>query len=106
MKQTEVEAARAVQVVVDPFKPHGTSDDDFERMVSEATTFIYDALRRGLDVMLAMPRISLRARPGEPATAMFRALAVLEPVHEPVAQAIDRNAVVFAVRRSDELKTA
>ena len=106
MKQTEVETARAVQVVVDPYKPRGTSDDDFERMVSEATTFIFDALRRGLDVMLSMPRTSLRARPGEPATAMFRALAVLEPAREPVAQAIDRNAVVFGVRRSDALKTA
>jgi len=102
MKQTEVEAARAVQVVVDPYKPRGTSDDDFERMISEAATFIFDALRRGLDVMLAMPRTSLRARPGDAGSSMFRALAVLEPAHEPVAQAIDRNAVVFSVGASPE----
>ncbi len=97
MKQTEVEASRAVQVVVDPYKPRGASEEDFERMVSEATTFIFDAIRRGLDVMLSMPRTVLRARPGETASAMFRALAVLESSHEPVAQAIDRNAVVFSV---------
>jgi uncharacterized protein (DUF58 family) len=106
MKQTEVEVARAVQVVIDPFKPRSASDDDFERMISEAATFIFDALRRNLDVMLSMPRITLRARSGEPATAMFRALAVLEPVYEPVVQAIDRHAVVFAVRRADERQSA
>ena len=106
MKQTEVEAARAVQVVVDPYKARSASDEDFERMVSEATTFIYDAIRRGLDVMLAMPRTQLRARPGESASAMFRALAVLEPSHEPVAQAIDRNAVVFTVREEHERASA
>jgi hypothetical protein len=75
-------------------------------MISEAATFIFDALRRNLDVMLSMPRITLRARSGEPATAMFRALAVLEPVYEPVVQAIDRHAVVFAVRRADERASA
>jgi uncharacterized protein (DUF58 family) len=106
MKQTEVEAARAVQVVIDPYKPRGVSDDDFERMISEAATFIYDALHRGLDVMLSMPRVTLRARTGEPAGAMFRALALLEPSHEAVAQTIDRNAVVFAVRSGDERASA
>lgn len=101
MKQTEVEASRAVQVVVDPYKPRGASDEDFEQMVSEATTFIFDAVRRGLDVMLSMPRAALRARPGETSAAMFRALAVLEPSYEPVAQAIERDAVVFAVARPE-----
>jgi uncharacterized protein (DUF58 family) len=106
MKQTEVEAARAVQVVVDPFKPRSASDDDFERMICEAATFIFDALRRNLDVIFTMPRTTLRARPGEPATAIFRTLALLETSHEPVAMAIDRNAVVFTLRRSDERATA
>ncbi len=106
IKQTEVEAARAVHVVVDPYKPRGISDDDFERMISEAATFIYDALRRGLDVMLSMPRVSLRAKAADAGTAMFRALAIVEPVHEAVAQTIDRNAVVFAVRRADERASA
>ncbi len=106
MKQTEIEAARAVQVVIDPYKPRGVSEDEFERMVSEAATFIDDALRRGLEVMLSMPRVKLRARTGEPANPIFRALALLEPSHEEIAQTIDRNAVVFAVRRGDERQTA
>jgi uncharacterized protein (DUF58 family) len=106
MKQTEVEVARAVQVVIDPFKPRSASDEDFERMISEAATFIFDALKRNLDIMLSLPRMTLRARTGESATAIFRALALLEPTHEPVMQAIDRHAVVFAVRRADERASA
>jgi uncharacterized protein (DUF58 family) len=106
MKQTEVEAARVVSVVIDPYKPRGVPDDDFERMVSEAATFIYDALGRDLEVMLSMPRVTLRARAGESAPAIFRALALLEASHEPLAQTIDRHAIVFAVRRADERQTA
>jgi uncharacterized protein (DUF58 family) len=106
IKQTEVEAARVVHVVVDPYKPRGVPDEDFEHMVSEAATFVYDALHRNLDVMLSLPRATLRARPPEPAIALFRALALLEPSHEPVGQTIDRHTVVFAVRRGDERASA
>ncbi len=106
MKQTEVEAARVVHVVVDPYKPRNVSDEEFEQMIREAATFIYDALRRELDVMLSLPRMTLRARAGERATPIFRALALLEPSHEPVAQTIDRHSLVFAVRRTDERASA
>ncbi|HYS56493.1 MAG TPA: DUF58 domain-containing protein [Thermoanaerobaculia bacterium] len=106
MKQTEIEAARIVHVVVDPYKSRGASDDDFEQMVSEAATFIYDALHRNLDVMLSLPRATLRTRTTESPAAVFRALALLEPSHEPIAQTIDRHSVVFAVRRDDERASA
>ncbi|MDQ6801728.1 MAG: DUF58 domain-containing protein, partial [Acidobacteriota bacterium] len=106
VKQTEVEAARVVHVVVDPYKPRGVADEDFEHMISEAATFIYDSLQRNLDVMLSLPRASLRARASDSAAAIFRALALLEPSHEPVAQTVDRHSVVFAVRRGDERASA
>ena len=106
MKQTEVEAARIVHVVVDPYKPRGAAEEDFEEMISEAATFIYDALRRDLDVMLSLPRATLRAKGGEPGTAIFRALALLDPSHEPLIQTIDRHSMVFAVRSSDERASA
>jgi uncharacterized protein (DUF58 family) len=106
MKQTEVEAARVVQVVVDPYKPRGVSDDEFEHMISEAATFIHDALARNLDVMLSLPRVSLRAGGGESPAPIFRALALLDASHEPVAQTIDRNSIVFAVRRADARASA
>ncbi len=106
VKQTEVEAARAVHVVVDPFKPRRASDDDFEEMVSAAATFIHQALGRDLEVSLTLPRLELHAHPGEQAQGLFRALALLEAIHEPLAQAIDRNAILFTVREGDDRKTA
>ena len=105
MKQTELEAGRAVHVVVDPYKPRIVSEESFERMISEAATFLYDALRRELDVILTVPHVTLRSdRDG--GGAMFRTLAVLQPVHEPVALAIERNSIIFAARRIDERQTA
>jgi uncharacterized protein (DUF58 family) len=106
MKQTEMEAGRAVSVVIDPYKPRAASEEDFERMVSEAATFLYEALRRELEVVVSMPRLELRARSGDSSRTLFRALALLEPVYEPVALTLDRNSVVFAVRRGDERKSA
>jgi uncharacterized protein (DUF58 family) len=106
IKQTESDAGRAVHVVVDPYKPRGASDDDFERMVSEAATFLYEALHRDFELVVAMPRLELRARGGEGARAIFRALALLEPRYEPFAQTLERDSVVFAVRRADERKSA
>ena len=98
MKQTDLDAARTVHVLVDPYKPRGVSDDAFEQMISEAATFVHHALRRGLDVVLTLPRLTIRAREFEGSTSMFRALALLDATHEPVHQHIDHNSVVFAVR--------
>ena len=97
IKQTDLDAARTVHVMVDPFKPRGVSDAAFEEMISAATTFVYHALRRGLDVILTLPRTTLRAREYDGAFGMFRALALLDATHEVVHQQIDRSTVVFAV---------
>jgi uncharacterized protein (DUF58 family) len=106
VKQTDLESARVVHVVVDPWKPRGVSDDEFEEMVSDAATFIHDAIGRGLDVVLSLPRVMLRAGEARSATPLFRALALLEPVFEPVQQTLERNSILFAVRRSDDAKSA
>jgi uncharacterized protein (DUF58 family) len=106
VKQTEIDAARAVHVVVDPFKPARATEDDFEEMVSAAATFIHNALRRELEVVFALPRIDLRAQGGENALAIFRALALLEPIHEPLVQTIDRGTILFAVRENHVRATA
>lgn len=99
IKQPELDAARTVHVMIDPHKPHGASDDDFEEMISAATTFIHQALRKGLDVILTLPRITLRAREFEGAATIFRALALIEPSHEIVHQHIDPATVVFSLRK-------
>lgn len=98
VKQTDLDAARAVHVVVDPYRPPGATDDEFEFMVSEAATFIHHVLQRGVDVILQMPRLTLRSKEGQGAQTMFRALALIEPSYEPVYQTVDRSTIVFALK--------
>ena len=97
IKQTDLDAARTVQVVVDPYRPPGTSDDDFEQMISEAATFIHNLLERGLDVILQMPGMTLRSKDGQAGHSMFRALALVEPSSERLDGAVDKDAVLFVV---------
>ncbi|HKO01174.1 MAG TPA: DUF58 domain-containing protein [Thermoanaerobaculia bacterium] len=106
MKQTELDAGRAVHVVLDPYKPREVADDEFEQMISEAATFIHDSLERSVEVVLTMPRISLRASGGDASRALFRALALIEATHEPVEQTLERGALLFSVRRVDDAKSA
>ena len=67
MKQHEADAARSLHIVVDPYKPRGVTDDAFEEMIAAAATLLYHAVRDGLDVTLALPRVTLRAREAESA---------------------------------------
>ncbi|MDP9191191.1 MAG: DUF58 domain-containing protein [Acidobacteriota bacterium] len=97
MKQPEADTARSLHIVVDPYKPRGVTDDTFEEMISEAATLLHGALRDGLDVTLALPRVTLRVRESGPAASLFRALALLEAEHEPVHQLLERDSVVFSV---------
>jgi len=96
IKQNEVEAGKSVHIVVDPYRPLSVSEETFEQMISEAATFLDDALRRDLEVAFSIPRMTIRSdRDG--AAAMFRALALLEATGEPVAQTVDRDTVIFTV---------
>jgi uncharacterized protein (DUF58 family) len=98
IKQTEVETGRSVHIVVDPYQPRDVSEESFEEMISEAATFLDDALKSGLEVAFSIPHVTLRSdRDG--AVSMFRALALLEATREPVAQTVDRHSVVFTVTR-------
>jgi len=99
IKQPEAEAARSVHVVLDPFKPHGMSDEAFEEMVSEAATFIYFTAKRGMEVVLSLPRVTLHSKDDD-AMALLRALALIEAAHEPIGIPFDRNAVVFTLGRA------
>jgi uncharacterized protein (DUF58 family) len=105
IKQTEAEASKSVHVVLDPYKPHGVSDEAFEEMVSAAATYIYYSMQRGLEVVLSLPRVSLHSK-ADDAAPLFRALALIEPAYEPFAIPYERNAVVFSVGRHDDARTA
>jgi uncharacterized protein (DUF58 family) len=97
MKQTELDTGRSVHIVVDPFKPRGVSDEQFEAMISAATTMVHEASQSGLDITLSLPRATLHAHESQGVTPLFHALALIEPIYEPVDQPIDRDAVVFSV---------
>ena len=95
IKQTDLDAARTVQVVVDPYRAPGTSDEDFEQMISEATTFLHDLLERNLDVILQMPGMTLRSKDGQGGYSMFRALALVEPATSRLQEVVEKDSVVF-----------
>lgn len=96
VKQPEAEGARSVHVVVDPYRSRETTDEQFEEMISAAATSIFYAAQRGFDVTLSLPRVTVRAREGESAAPLFRALAVLEPMFEPVHLMLGRDSIVFS----------
>jgi uncharacterized protein (DUF58 family) len=97
IKQTEVETGRSVHIVVDPYRPAEVSEESFEEMISEAATFLDEALGGGLEVAFSIPHITLHSgRAG--AVSMFRALALLEATREPFAQAFDRDSIMFTLR--------
>lgn len=97
MKQTEAEASKSLHVIVDPYQPKGTREEELEQMIAAASTFIYHAARRGFDVTLTLPRATYRVRENERASALFRALALLEATYEPVHQIVERETVVFSI---------
>lgn len=96
-KQTEEDASTSVKVLVDPYQPKQVEADEVEQMISDAATFVYDAVERGFDITLSLPRSTVRVRERERAAPLFRALALMEITHEPVHQIVERDTVVFAV---------
>lgn len=106
MKQTELESARALHVVVDTWQPQGVADEEFEAMISEAATLVWDAVRRDLNVVLSLPRVTLRASETQRAEPLFRALALVEATREPVEQLVDRDSIVFSLGGRREPQSA
>ena len=98
VKQTDADASRVVHVVVDPYRPPRVSEETFETMISEAATNIHHALAREMEVVLSLPRLTVRSRDLQGPQSMFRALALLGPVRQQVHQTVERNAVLFSVR--------
>jgi hypothetical protein len=49
------------------------NDEDFEQMIAEAATFIWNAVQQDFDVTLSLPRVTLRAREHEAASPLSSA---------------------------------
>ncbi|HVG23346.1 MAG TPA: DUF58 domain-containing protein [Thermoanaerobaculia bacterium] len=106
IKQTEAESSKSVHVVVDPYLPKHASEESFEELISRAASFVFHAAEDGFDVTLSLPRATFRARERESASPLFRALALLEPVYEPVHQPVDRHTTLFTVGGGHDAKSA
>lgn len=104
VRQTALDAGRVVHVAVDPYKPAGASDEQFEEMISAAATLLHDAAGRGLDIVLSLPRVTLRASEMQSANALFRALALIEPAYEPLAHDVDAASMLFSLSNQPEVK--
>ena len=104
IKQTELEATHVVHAVVDPYKPPGTSDESFEEMISAAATFLFQAARRGMTVVLSLPRVTVQAGEAGQAGPLFRALALVEASREPLFQSVDDTAVLFTLRGGERAR--
>lgn len=106
MKQPEAEANPQVVVSFDPWKPPGSTDEQFERLVSEATTYVQDALDSGWSVRLHLDRQVVLATPVE-RRRVFESLAVVEPSVDVSAPLRGPGVAVFTLRGvAGEARTA
>jgi uncharacterized protein (DUF58 family) len=97
MKQREAEANPQVVVSFDPWIPPGSSDEQFERLVSRATTYVRDALDGGWDVRLHVGRQVVQTTPADRRRA-FEAMALVEPTVEAAAIHRGPGVAIFTLR--------
>jgi uncharacterized protein (DUF58 family) len=106
MKQPEAEANPQVIVSFDPWIPPGVIDEQFERLVSEATTYVRDALEGGWSVRLHLERQTLTATPKD-RRRVFEALAIVEPKVEASVPHRGPGMALFTLRgAAGEARTA
>lgn len=106
IKQTETESAQTIEVAVDTVLPPGATEDEFERMISEAATYLHHAISNRLEVVLHTPGGTIRGGGDAARRPIFEALALLEPAGEGWGRWTDPQTVVFSLRRSIEPLTA
>ncbi len=106
MKQTETESTQTIEVAVDTVMPPGATEEEFERMISEAATYLDLAIARRLEVVLHTPAGTIRGGGDAARRPIFEALALLEPAGEGWGRWSDPQTVVFSLRRSSESLTA
>jgi uncharacterized protein (DUF58 family) len=106
MKQPELDAAHVVRIAVDPMMPHDATPEQFEMMISRATTFLVESLRRDLHVELHVPGRVLRGTGPRTRRVMLETLALLEPSVEAPTRLFDQGMAIFSLRRLHEPQIA
>lgn len=108
MKQPEHEWVPSIAVVVDPVKPAAATAEQFEHLVSQAATFLHEAIREGHSVTLHLPQSTISGDGPVGRRSIFEALALLEPLDPARAAALiyEPGDVVFSLRKAHESQVA
>lgn len=102
IRQPQSDAGHTIAVVIDPVIPLSASEDDFERMISAATTLIHEAFAQDFEVMLYAGAVELAANNDRGAHEMYEVLALIEPVRERIYLNVPRGAVIFSLVHGSE----
>lgn len=108
MKQPELEWIPAIRVVFDPVTPPGATLEEFEHLVSEAATFLHEALEAGRAVTLQLPRQTINGGGPVGRRSVFEALALVESQEPGALSALryEPGDILFSLRASHEPKVA
>ena len=106
MKQTETESTQTIEVAVDSVMPPGATEEEFELMISEAASYLHQAMISRLEVVLHTPGGTIRGGGIAARRPIFEALALLEPAGEGWARWSSPDTVVFSLRGTNESLTA
>jgi uncharacterized protein (DUF58 family) len=102
MKQSEQEWIPAIRVFVDPVKPAWASDEDFENLISEATTFLHAALESKESVTLLLPEVAVSGDGTVGRRSIFEALALVAPATSTRNWGLrDSGEIVFSLRKHE-----
>lgn len=98
--QSAAESSSIVKVVIDPHLPTGRPVEDFELMISRATSYVHDRLEAGCQVILETPSGSDAASSADGARRLYEVLALIQPAggNDRVRPAAD--GVLFSLRRA------
>ncbi|HUP64525.1 MAG TPA: DUF58 domain-containing protein [Thermoanaerobaculia bacterium] len=102
VRQLEEETSPSIIVVLDPVVPAGASDAQFERLVSEATTVLKDALDADSAVTLILPGEQIRGRGIRVRRTVLEALALVQPRSVGEMPILPSGAMVFSLRSRDD----
>ncbi len=98
LKESEAEIDRAVYLFIDAHLPANRKEQDFEDMISAATTLIRDLLRDGAQVTITAGGLTLSGHSEQNARALFETMALLESTPERGALPDETEAMIFTLR--------
>ncbi len=106
MKQLQEEAGISLAVAIDPVRPAWASEEQFETMISQAATLLWDGIRSGADVTLILPSERIEGAGDRVRGSIFRELALVEAEAQGDLPVVPRGAVLFSLRSEHATKSA